>query len=323
MLRTGLTELFGLQHPVISAPMANHSGGRLAAAVSNAGGLGLFGGLGAPDWLCDQIDYARANTSGPFGVGFITAFLPRLEAQFRTCIDQRVPVLVFSFGDPTRYVLEAKEAGLRVMCQVQTLEGVRLAVDAGADVIIAQGSEAGGHSGQLNTLPCLLMALEATDGTPVVAAGGIASGRALAAVLAAGGEGVMMGTAFMATPEAIEVPATHKDLIVASDGQDTVHTRVFDILGGAPWPEGIGGRVRVNSVTREWHGRDGEVQARRDDIRAAIGEKMRARDPDHDSLWMGQSAGFVHAIRPAGEIVREVSEEAERILRERPGQVLA
>lgn len=322
MLKTRLTELFDLRYPIVSAPMAGHSGGRLAAAVTRAGGLGLFGGLGQTDWLREQIRYVRSETDRPFGVGFITAFLPRAQVNFETCLEERVPVLMFSFGDPTAYVKQTKAAGLTAICQVQTREGALLAVEAGADVLVAQGNEAGGHSGQLNTLPCLLLVREIAGQTPVIAAGGIATGASLAALLTAGAEGGLIGTTLMATPEAVEVPQSHKELIVRSDGQDTVHTRIYDVLGGAPWPAGIGGRVRENSVTREWHGREGELLERREEVRARIQDGLRQRDPDKDSLWMGQAAGLVKAIRPAGEIVREIGEEAERILRERPGAIL-
>src|SRR5581483_7094633 len=301
MLKTAFTEAFGLRYPIMSAPMANHSGGRLAAAVSQAGGLGTFGGThreGA-DWVRSQVDLVRSQTNAPFGVGFITAFIrgPEVEA----CLEARVPVLVFSFGDPSVWVKRAKDAGVRTICQVQTLEGARQAVDLGADAIVAQGNEAGGHSGYLNTLPILSMVLDMEPGIPVLAAGGIGGPRSLAAVLAAGADGALLGTAFLATPECVEVSDTHKSLIIESDGQDTVHTQIYDFMSGAPWPEGIGGRVRRNAFLRDWEGREAELRQRRDEVLPRLLEGQRTHDPDVEALWMGQAAGMVTGLRPAGD----------------------
>jgi nitronate monooxygenase len=253
-------------------------------------------------------------------VGFITAFLQ--EESFAACIDEGVPVLVFSFGDPSRWVRRAQSAGRRVIVQVQTLEGVRQGVDLGVDAIVAQGNEAGGHSGYLMTLPLLSMAVDIAGDIPVLAAGGIGNERALAAVLAAGADGALVGTPFMATPECLEVPDFHKDLIVASDGQDTLHTQVYDILSGAPWPEGIGERVRRNAFTREWEGREREVRERRDDIRAGLREGERLQDPEVRAVLYGQSAGMVPSVRPAAQIVTSICDGAERLLRQRAGELL-
>jgi nitronate monooxygenase len=209
-----------------------------------------------------------------------------------------------------------------VIVQVQTLEGVRQGVDLGVDAIVAQGNEAGGHSGYLMTLPLLSMAVDIACDIPVLAAGGIGNERALAAVLAAGADGALVGTPFMATPECLEVPDFHKDLIVASDGQDTLHTQVYDILGGAPWPEGIGERVRRNAFTREWEGREREVRERRDDIRAGLREGERLQDPEVRAVLYGQSAGMVPSVRPAAEVVTSLCDGAERLLRQRAKDVL-
>ena len=322
MLHTRVTEMFGLQYPIVSAPMANHSGGRLAGAVSAAGGLGTFGGInaGGPDWVREQIRLTRAQTDASFGVGFITAFLR--EPLFQVCLEERVPVLVFSFGDPSAWVRRAQAEGLRTICQVQTLEGVRQAVDLGVDAIVAQGNEAGGHSGYMMTLPLLSMAVDIAGNVPVLAAGGIGNGRSLAAVLAAGAEGALVGTPFLATPDCPEVPDFYKELIVVSDGDDTIHTQIYDILSGAPWPEGIGERVRRNAFTREWQGREEEVRAQRDELITRLREGQERADPEIRSVLYGQSAGMVPSVRPAAEVMASMCEEAERLLRGRPGQVL-
>jgi nitronate monooxygenase len=320
MLKTRLTEKYGLRYPIIGAPMANHSSASLAAAVTKAGGLGSFGGISAngPDWVREQIRAVRSETDGPFSIGFITAFLDgRFAANFEVALDERVPLIILSFGDPRPYAAKAKAAGIPIACQVQTLEGARRALEAGAEFIVAQGNEAGGHGGYLNTLPCVAMVLDIAGETPVVAAGGIASGRTLAAVLTAGAEGAMLGTALLATPEATEEPDAFKELIVESDGQDTVFTQVFDILGGAPWPAGIGERSRRNRFSEEWTGREQELRRKRDEVREAIAESQERRDPDVTPVLMGQSAGFINAIRPAADVIASICDDTESLLKRR------
>jgi nitronate monooxygenase len=240
MLKTRLTELFGLRHPIVLAPMAGATSGRLASAVCAAGGLGLFAGIHAsgPDWIREQIQFTRDHVTGSFGIGFITEWIPRYAANFHACLEAQIPVFAFSFGDPTTYVAQAKEVGAKVLCQVQTSEAARLALAAGADVLVAQGNEAGGHTGRLGTLPLMVQVLDIAGNTPVIASGGIASGRALAAVLAAGGEGAWLGTPLLATHEAVEASEAHKKCILESDGQDTVYTEVFDIMYDLRFPAG-------------------------------------------------------------------------------------
>jgi nitronate monooxygenase len=327
MLRTRITETFDIEYPVMSAPMAMHSGGRLAAAVSKAGGIGSFGGIHqtkGPDWLREEISRIRSETDKPFGVGFITAFLPMFEQHFDAVLEEQVPIVALSFGGPQPWLEKAKASGAKVMCQVQSMAHARQAVDGGADVLVAQGNEAGGHTGTMNLLPLLVQVVEAFPGTPVMASGGIGSGRALAAVLAAGAEGVWSGTAFLATPECVEIPEEHKKLIVDSDGEDTIYTRAYDVLWGAPWPDGIAERVRRNRFTDEWHGRDQEVTARRDELQPRVQAAVDDFDAAGDrSVIYGQSAGAVHAIRPAAEVLRDICGQAERILRERTGKLLA
>jgi nitronate monooxygenase len=323
MLATRFTERFGLQYPIMSAPMAMHSGGTLAAAVCGAGALGSFGGIsdGGADWVREQIALVRTQSDRPFGVGFITAFLPAFEPAFQLVLDEHVPVVALSFGDPEPYLSRATTAGATVICQVQSMEHARRAVEAGADMLVAQGNEAGGHTGTMNLLPFLVRAVDEFPDVPVLASGGITSGRALAAVLAAGADGAWLGTALVATPEAVEVFEPHKQRIVESDGEDTVFTEVFDIMGGAPWPHGIAGRVHNNRFAREWHGRERELRERRDEVLPAH-EAAYMKDPDEMALHFGQGAGSVNAVRPAAEVVRSICDDAERILRERASSIL-
>src|SRR5688572_20531397 len=220
VIRTRFTELFGVEHPVMSAPMAMHSGGTLAAAVSAAGGVGSFGGIHAtegPDWVRAQAHLVRTRTDRPFAIGFITPFLTFTEGHFQAALDARPDAIALSFSDPGDWGRRVKDAGIRLICQAQTFADADLAVAAGADVLVAQGTEAGGHTGTMAMLPLLAGIAEAHPDVPLLAAGGIGSGRTLAAALVAGADGAWLGTAFLATTEAIEIDAEHKAAIVESD----------------------------------------------------------------------------------------------------------
>ena len=324
MITNRFTQMFSLDYPIMSAPMAMHSGGRLAAAVSKAGALGSFGGIhrsGDPNWVRSEVDRIRSETGRPFGIGFITNFIPMLAPLFDAAIEAKPSVIAFSFGSPGPYAEKAKAAGAKVMCQVQSMTHAREAVAAGADILVAQGNEAGGHTGMMNLLPLLVSVLDAFPDTPVLASGGISSGRSLAAVLAAGADGAWVGTAFLATPECVEVPEEHKQTIVQSSGEDTIFTRAYDVLFGMPWPEGIGERVQRNKFTDEWHGREKEIAERREELAPMV----QAAESDFNSglraILYGQSAGAVSAIRPASEVVRTICDDAERLLRDRPREL--
>ncbi len=318
MLTTRFTELLGLDYPVMSAPMSNHSGGELPAAETAAGGLGTFGGTNGfgSGWLRQQIALVRSRTDRPFGVGFITHLIAADSTNFEIALEERVPVVVFSFADPQPWLGRAKEAGALTICQVQSAELAEMAASSGADVLLAQGNEAGGHTGQVNLLPLLVSLVDRHPDVPVLAAGGITSGRALAAVLAAGAQGASLGTAMVATPEAVEVPESFKQQIVSSDGQDTAYTRLYDLLGDSPWPDGIAGRVYRNRLVREWDGRDADILAHREELATDVAAGRAREDPEMSSVYFGQGAGQVPAIRPAADVVCEICDNAERVIRE-------
>lgn len=314
MIRTRFTELFGVEHPVMSAPMAMHSGGTLAAAVSAGGGVGSFGGIHAtegPEWVLAQAAIVRERTDRPFAIGFITPFLDFAGDHFQAALDARPDAIALSFSDPGVWASRVKDAGIRLICQAQTFHDANLAVDAGADVLVAQGTEAGGHTGTMTLLPLLAGIAEDHPDVPVVAAGGIANGRTLAAALAAGADAAWLGTAFLATPEAVEIGEDHKSAIVASDGGDTVFTRAYDIASGMPWPAAIGERVQRDAFTAEWAEREAELRQHREDAK-----------PGRPLLY-GQSARFVSRIRPAADVVRTISEDAEAVLRARSAALLS
>jgi nitronate monooxygenase len=321
MLHTRICELLEIEHPLINAPMAGVAGAELAAAVSAAGGFGLIGGsAGGPEWLRAQIRAARERTDRPFGVGFISS-APGLAELVQVALEERVAAVSHSFADPTPYVAAAHAAGVKVLNQVQSVAQASLAVQAGVDIIAAQGTEAGGHTGHSATLPLVPTVVDVAQGIPVVAAGGIGDGRGLAAVLLLGAEGAWLGTCFIASREASAAP-WHKERVVQASADDTVVTRVYDLANEAPFPADITDRVLRNEFTATWQGRDEEVVARRAELQAQLAAADEAGDQRLTHVQAGIGAGLVHAVEPAGEIVRRIVAEAERILRERPSDLL-
>ena len=331
MLKTRITELFGIKRPVISAPMVKMSGGRLAAAVSSAGGLGTFGCANAlkntdPEYIREQIAYIRSQTDKPFGAGFQTGHIAPAPENFDTVLEEEVPVILFSFADPRPWLSRAKETGAKTICQVQTIDDARMAIEGGVDVLAAQGNESGGHTGVMNLLPFIVRLVEEFPEVPIIAAGGISNGRSLAAVLAAGADGAWMGTAFVATEENDERPDSHKELIVSSDGDDTVYTQVFDILfqaayGGKPWQKGIAARVFNNRLAQEWHGQENELREHLAEVLPSYLEGRERVDTALTPNFIGESAAFISAVRPAAEVVHTVCDEAEQQLRRRAAEL--
>ena len=322
MIQTRFTVLFGIEYPILNAPMAGAATAELAAAVSAAGGLGMIGASlsGGPDWLREQIRLVRARTDRPFGVGFISS-APDTDALMVVALEERVAAIGHSFADPTPYVAPAHAAGVKVLAQVQTVAQAARAARAGVDVIAAQGSEAGGHTGSgSGSLPLILATLAVAEGLPVLAAGGVGDGRGLAAVLILGAEGAWIGTRFVASRESVYGEA-RKARIVAAGTDDTLLTRAYDLASEAPFPPEIVERVVRNDFTATWQGRDAEIVARRAEVRA----QLRAA-PNGDTritkVAAGTVAGIIDSIEPAADIVRAIVADAERILRERPGQLL-
>jgi nitronate monooxygenase len=235
-----------------------------------------------------------------------------MGGHFDAALEARPDAIALSFGDPGECGRRVKDAGIKLICQVQTFADAELAVTAGADVIVAQGTEAGGHTGTMTLLPLLAGIAEAFPDVPILAAGGVGDGRTLAAALVAGADGAWLGTAFLATTEAVDIGTEHKNAIVASDGADTVLTRAYDIHSGLPWPAGIGERVRRDAFTDEWSGREAVLRETREQV------TLGARP-----LLYGQSARFVREIRPVADVVLGISREAEQVLRSRPHDLLA
>ncbi len=318
MLSTELTRTFGLKHPIVSAPMANWAGGELAGAVSASGGLGMIGvGSSTPEgWIAEQADLARPH--GPFGIGLLIWALETRPELLDAALDARPSAVSVHAGDPTPYVARLKEAGAKVFCQVNSGASAERAAEAGADFLVAQGTDAGGHTGSVGTMPLLQKVLEVGEaaGLPVLAAGGLATGRAVAGVLAMGAAGAWVGTRFCATEESMGAEGAKRRMLAADETQ-TIHTRVFDIVQGFPWPEEFPGRALSNAFTERWHGREEELEARLAGARAGFEEAQRRGDYSEANVYAGQAVGLVRDLPSAGELVGRLSAEAETYLRER------
>ena len=317
VLRTRLTERFGVAHPIISAPMGLFAGGRLAAAVSSAGGLGLIGGgYGDSTWLREA--FADAGNT-PVGCGFITWSLARKPELLDEALGRSPKALMLSFGSPVPFAERIKSAGVPLICQVQTIAHARAAIEARADVIVAQGGEAGGHGGSRATLTLVpeiadLLAREAPN-TVLAAAGGIADGRGLAAALMLGADGVLVGSRFLASAEAT-APEGFQRAIIAADGDATVKTHAVDVVRGYDWPDGFSGRALNDGFVARWHGREEALAAQ--DVNADERERFWSGfsdgDTDRAGLFVGEAAGLIHDVQAAGSIINDIVADAERLL---------
>jgi len=311
-IETALTRLLGIEHPILLAPMGSAAGGRLAAAVSNAGGLGLVGsGYASADTIRNEL--AQAGNAR-VGVGFITWALEKNPSALDTALDARPAAVMLSFGDPSPFTGRIKQAGCKIICQVQTVAQAKEAAAAGADIIIAQGRDAGGHSGMTRgTMGLVPAVVDAVDPIPVVAAGGIADGRGLAAALALGAAGVSMGTRFTASRESLWDLAM-KRATLAARGDQTRQTRVFDIVRGAPWPAIYPGRALANAFSDRWHGNEDALAADQPDQEKAY---LATGENDFDTrvVWAGEGVDLVNDIASAAEIIERVIAQAVATLR--------
>jgi nitronate monooxygenase len=323
MLQTRLCDLFSIEHPILNAPMGGGDApAELAAAVSEAGGLGLIGGtaIGGTDWVVGQIRRARELTDRPFGIGFIS-HLPGTEKLMAAALDEGVRIIAHSFADPSPFVEIAHDAGALVVCQVRTVDGARRAADAGVDVVTAQGTEAGGHTGAISTLPLVPAVVDAVAPLPVVAAGGIADGRGIAAVLMLGAEGVWIGTRFLGTYEC-GLSDAYKARVITATGHDTSLTDVFDIARGMPWPEGVSGRAIRNRFVERWHGREEELRTWADAHREEYLSLGAESETEESAIWAGEAASFVTGLERASDVARQLATEASDVLRTRPAGLL-
>jgi nitronate monooxygenase len=315
-IATRLTGAFGLEHPIISAPMAVAAGGRLAAAVTSAGGLGLIGGGYADrDWIAAELDEAGDT---PVGCGFITWALEQRPDVLDLVLERRPRAVMLSFGDPRPPGARVRDAGVPLICQVNSRSEALLALEAGADVVVAQGAEAGGHGAHrrstLTLVPELadLLADRSPD-TLLCAAGGVADGRGLAAALMLGADGVLVGSRLWATKEAKVARGLH-DAAVAADGDATTLSSALDVARGLPWPDGLSCRVLRNRFSETWDGREAELR----EAGPAVGEDWKraflAGDPDGSSTVVGEAVGLIYDVPPAAEVIERIVAEATTLL---------
>ena len=335
MPRTPFCDAFGITEPILNVGFAAPAGPELAAAVSNAGGLGVLGGTHqSAAVLGARVARLRELTGRPFGVNVIIAdHLTRsvpVRDTIAACFAERVPVLVLFWGDPGPYVADAHRAGTKVIVQVGSVDEARAAAAAGVDAIIAQGVESGGHvRGRIALMTLLPAVVEAVAPIPVLASGGIADGRGLAAAIALGAQGVSMGTRFVACEETWS-PREYKERLTAARAEDTVYAEdLFDV----GWP-GAPHRVLRNRAVREWEAAGRPKTGAKPGEGTSIGTARRvdgstvdvqryaasmptaafAGDLDLASLWCGESVTLVNDIKPAADIVREVARQADEAL---------
>jgi nitronate monooxygenase len=315
-LSTRLTARFDIEHPVLLAPMGVIADGKLAAAVTRAGGLGIIGGgYGDSEWIERQFEEARGTR---VGCGFITWSMARDPALLEQALAKRPAALMLSFGEVEPHAARIKAHGIPLICQVQGMKYLRAAVDAGADVIVAEGCEAGGHSGTRGTFTLVpeaadYLAAHAPE-TVLVAAGGVGDGRGLAAALMLGADGVLVGTRFVASHESA-APDGIRQAIVRADGDATVKSNAVDVVRGRHWPNPeFVVRVLNNGFVARWHGLERELEHAIDIESERFWSAFRAGDADNSGVLMGEVSGLIGAVMPAAQIVDEMVVQACQLL---------
>jgi len=320
MISTRLTERFGIRHPILCAPMGLVTGGALAAAVSRAGGLGIVGGGyagtlgGEPDL---EIELTRAK-SGKFGVGFITWALERAPKMLTKALKHSPMCVFLSFGDPRPFAAEIREAGALLVCQVQFMSQIDVALGSGAAAIVVQGTEAGGHGATRSTFPFVPEAADylkqRSPETLLIAAGGIADGRGLAAALMLGADGVVVGTRLWASAEAL-TPKAHTDNAIGKSGDATIRTKALDALRGAPWPREYSFRILRNKLTDDWADREDEAFRAFGSLSEKYAQARAQNDLDTVAVICGEAVGLLRGRPPAESIVQSMVTQAADLLR--------
>ena len=321
MIRTRICDILDIDHPILLGGMGSIYSPDLVGAVSNAGGLGA---MGCHNLSVDQVHAAagaiRQRTDRNFALNFL--IFDTVDECFTAALEEAPPAMAFAWPRPDQdigsYIGRAHDIGAKVTFMAGGVPEAKQAAEAGADVIIAQGTEGGGHVGWNATMALVPMVVDAVGSVPVVAAGGIADGRGLAAALSLGAEGILLGTRFLASVESPLHP-NFKQAIVDSDGHDTVLTEIPDICQAKVWP-GAMSRATRNTFIERWSGREWALRQNQVEALAQMREGRQNGDIEEASLSMGQDAGLIHEVLPAGEIVQRIAEEAEDILSARlPG----
>jgi len=315
MIKTALTDLLGIKHPILNAPMASSATAQLAGAVSASGGFGMLG-MGStvpdPEWLALEIKRVREITNNPFGVGFITS-VAGIEKMVEVAIEAKVDLIGHSFSDPSPFMSDAKKAGIKVVAQVQTVEQAAHARDAGVDLVVAQGTDGGGHTGYIGTISIVPAVVDACPGIPVIAAGGIVDGRGMAAALALGASGVWIGSRFVASKEWAGAEWS-KEALMSAGTDDTVITRSYDLAMDAPFPSDIGHRVLSNSFTDRWHENYQELLDNKEDIKTDLALATQNADLNIAPVNAGSGSGPIKSIEKVSDIMQTLMSDTEAIL---------
>ncbi len=319
-MKTRLTERLGIEHPLVQAPMAFVSGGLLARTVSDAGGLGMIGGgYGDDNWLLQQFALAQG---AQVGCGFITWALAQKPHLLDLALDHGASSIFLSFGDPAPFAEKVRGHGATLICQVQTLRDARRAIEVGADVIVAQGSDAGGHGAVRGTMALVPEIADeiARSGHDVAlcAAGGIADGRGIAAALMLGADGVVLGTRFLATAEALIHPQILAKALDA-DGDETLRTRVVDLARQINWPEGYSGRVLVNDFITKWHGQEQAFEALQKQEPVAWAAAVENGDTTVATPFVGEAIGLISDAPSAKHVLQSLMDQTRQCLETKIG----
>ena len=315
MIHTRICDLLGITHPIVLGGMATGTSIPLVAAVSEAGGLGTLGvtGMSAAQ-IRDQVAAIRAATAKPFAVNYL--LFRTDEAAFAAALEARPPVVSCAWARPEQdlrtYFQRLHDAGLLVMHMAAEVPEAVRAAEAGADIIVAQGTEGGGHVGWMATMALVPMVVQAVTPRPVLAAGGIADGRGLAAALALGAEGVLLGTRFLATEESPIHPHL-KQAIVSSDGHNTVLTEVPDLASQQVWPGAMARSLRNRFIDR-WSGREWALRQHAQEVGKAAAVARQTGDVDEAPMLIGQDAGLIDSVLPADEVIRRMVAQAEEVI---------
>jgi nitronate monooxygenase len=322
-ISTSLTALLGVPHPILLAPMDVIAGAGLVTAVSEAGGFGILGGgYGEQAWLERETAKLKQCTA-PFGVGFITWSLARRPELLDIALNARPRAIMLSFGDPKPFAPRIKAAGALLICQVQDEEMAQMALDAGADILVAQGTEAGGHGASRTTIDIVPAIVDLAAGrVPVVAAGGIGDGRGLAAMMMLGASGVLLGTRFYASQEADGAEEAKRIICEAKSGS-TVRSIIFDLSRNNVWPAPFNGRCLINDHARRWMGREVELLQNVNSVAVEYAAAKAKGNFEIAAVIAGEAVGLIHDVPPAAEIVDRIVTEADQILRGRRNSSIA
>jgi nitronate monooxygenase/enoyl-[acyl-carrier protein] reductase II len=308
-LRSPLCDLVGIEVPIIQAGMSIFTSPTLAAAVSNAGALGSLGAWNRPsDQLRRELAELRELTGGPFAVNHVVPDLD--EDAFAATLELSPTVVSFALDDAGDLVRRAHDAGCLAMQQVTTVQQAVLAADRGADIIVAQGGEAGGYGGIVSTLSLVPQVVDAVSPVPVVAAGGIADGRGIAAAVMLGASGVNLGSRFLASVES-PVGERWKKALLTYPSEEWIQAGFINALNPNPGALGYGSRLRLlrTDFVQRWEERAAEVESDPTSVLAELTEAVGAGDREELLVVGGQSAGLIEHVEPAGAIVRALVAE--------------